>query len=185
MSRSPTDPLRPFFTVHSAQNSTIMTSNVDGNRRRLTLCKAPLFPGSPSDYRYQPERCILLPKKKRSSTRKAVTTQRAIDLAELAAIGNVTGAWVSVPLKLPADPSILGDVVQDLEAKDTSIIQTFRKMISHSLRVRFKDPLKRMAFVQQSDKFLGPKMKLNVRYRVFLLMEAHLVEVMATAAARR
>lgn len=168
-----------------------MTSDVTYNRTRLALCKPPLFPGAPSNYRYQPEKCVLISRNKKAGTAKNNTqttqkaVQRAIDRAELSALGDVTGAWVQLPMKLPIDPSLVDIVVTQLEAKDASIIQVFRKMISHGLRSKFPDPVKRIAHLQRTDKLLSPGMKLIVRYRVFRLMEAHLVEVMASTLAQK
>lgn len=162
-----------------------MTSDVIANRRRLALCRAPLFPGSPSEYRYQPERCIQLAQKKKNSNpsrTNAKRAQRVLDRIELSALGSVTGTWNQGPLVMPADPTMAEDILDVLEAKDTVIVQTFRSMISHALRTRFPNPVKRIAHLQRTDSILGPKMKLVVRYRVFLLVEAHLTEVLAMDA---
>lgn len=162
-----------------------MVSDVAKNKRRLALCKTPLFPGSPSEYTYHPERCILVRNGHKKQTKTKSTerrAQRAIDRVELSALGAITGAWVQQPMKLPIDPSIAGETMRALEDKDAAIIRVFRRMISHPLRSKFPDPVKRMVHLQRPDKELGPKMKLIVRYRVFLLMEAHLTEVMAMTA---
>lgn len=168
-----------------------MSSDVAANRRRLALCKAPLFPGIPSHYRYEPERCILIPKKKKpakahahaqSQTQNALSaqTKRAFDRAELATLREVTGTWIQLPMKVPTDPELVGMVVTLLEAKDAAIIQLFPHMISRTLRTRYPDPVKRMAHLQRPDKLLGLELNLIVRYRVFRLMEAHLTEVMGS-----
>lgn len=160
---------------------------VEVNRKRLELCKPPLFPGSASSYRYLPERCVRVsPKKSRARTRsnsnsKSKSKQeenKRVDRRELAALQAITGDYAdSSAAPQVTDLSDANYLIKAVHASNIAVTALFRDMISQRLRASTPDPVKRMANLLHPNRTFGAKAKLAVRQRVFVLMEAHLAEI--------
>lgn len=162
-----------------------MSATIVSNMKRLELCKAPLFPGSPSEYKYVPEKCVRLTKA-RGKTRKPRQLRRSqslADLAEIKALAKITNTYIVSPLPAVIKPETAEGALRMLPLINMVVLRLFRLMISRAQRREHPNPNKRIVELYKSDEFIktqGPLARHSIRYRVFLLVQTHLEEVSGT-----
>lgn len=158
-----------------------MVATVVFNRKRLQLCKSPLFPGSPSDYRYVPEKCVLLPKKKDAKImpqQELRQSQSVVDASEIKALMKITDAYERPGASPVVSLEVSNSMLKLLPKVETATSNLFQQMISHGMRIAHPNPVTRMSRLYQAVK-LGSEssfLRLAIRYRVFVLVQAHLEE---------
>ena len=157
----------------------------DIQRRKQSLCVAPEFPGSPSDYTYTPEKCT--PKRRgaqrtiqppvgaqRNGAQPPVGTQAQLR-RELAAVRAKLADYVEPPEGGPLNPQVAVVLVEILKRFNARIVALFKSMIQPTARTRHHDPIARFNHLARND---VASTKPTLMNKVFTLLEIHLESVL-------